>query len=83
VKRSPRGTSATIWPIVPAVDDDEGGRVGGMRVDKANQCTWRKPAPLPLFPPQIPHDLTWDRSRAAAVRSRRLRLSYGAACNLP
>jgi hypothetical protein len=22
---------------------------------------------VPLFPPEIPHDLTWDRAQAAAV----------------
>jgi hypothetical protein len=27
---------------------------------------------VPLRPPQIPHDLTWVRTRAAAVGSRRL-----------
>jgi hypothetical protein len=27
-------------------------------------------APLPLRPPQIPHDLTWDRTRAAAMNGR-------------
>jgi hypothetical protein len=27
---------------------------------------------VPLCPPQIPHDLTWDRTRAAAVGSQRL-----------
>jgi hypothetical protein len=27
---------------------------------------------VPLCPPQIPHDLTWVRTRAAAVGSRRL-----------
>jgi hypothetical protein len=32
----------------------------------------RKPAPVPLCPPQIPHDLTQARTRAAAVGSRRL-----------
>jgi hypothetical protein len=31
-----------------------------------------KPAPMPLCPPQIPHDLTWARTRAAAVGNRRL-----------
>jgi hypothetical protein len=34
--------------------------------------TRRKPAPVSLCPPQIPHDLTWARIRAAAVGSRRL-----------
>jgi hypothetical protein len=37
-----------------------------------NRSTRRKPAPVPLCPPQIPHDLTWARTRAAADRSRRL-----------
>jgi hypothetical protein len=27
---------------------------------------------VPLCPPQIPHDLTWDRPQAAAVGSQRL-----------
>jgi hypothetical protein len=31
-----------------------------------------KPVPVPLSPPQIPHGLTWTRSRASAVRSRGL-----------
>jgi hypothetical protein len=31
-----------------------------------------KPFPVPLCPPQIPHDLTWARIRAVAVGSRRL-----------
>jgi hypothetical protein len=28
--------------------------------------------PVPLRPPQIPHNLTWNRIRAAAMGSRRL-----------
>jgi hypothetical protein len=43
------------------------GAVGGMRTGKGNRNTRRKPAPVPLFPPQISHDLSWDRTRAAAV----------------
>jgi hypothetical protein len=31
-----------------------------------------EPVPVPLCPPQIPHELTWDRTRASAVRGRRL-----------
>jgi hypothetical protein len=31
-----------------------------------------KPVPVPLCPPQIPHGLTWDRTRFSAVRGRRL-----------
>jgi hypothetical protein len=37
---------------------DEYGEFAGMRIDKGNRSTLRKPAPLPLCPPQIPHDLT-------------------------
>jgi hypothetical protein len=48
------------------IDDDDYGAVGGMRIGKGNRSARRKPAPAPLFPPQIPHDLTWDRTRAAA-----------------
>jgi hypothetical protein len=31
-----------------------------------------KPVPVPLCPPRILHDLTWARTRAAAVGSQRL-----------
>jgi hypothetical protein len=31
-----------------------------------------KPVPVPLCPPQIPHGLTRDRTRASAVGGRRL-----------
>jgi hypothetical protein len=54
------------------IDDDECGAVGGMRVGRGNRSTRRQPAPLPPCPPQIPHDLTWVRTRAAAVGNRRL-----------
>jgi hypothetical protein len=71
VRLSPLGTSATIWPIVPA-PDDECGVVDGMRIGRGNRSTQRKPASEPLCPPKIPHDLTWDRTRAAAVGSWQL-----------
>jgi hypothetical protein len=47
--------------------DDECGAVGGMRIGRGNRSTRRKPASVPLCPPQIPHDLTWARTRAASV----------------
>jgi hypothetical protein len=54
VRLSPLGRSATIWPIVPAPnnddDDDECGAVGGMRIGRGNQSNRRKPAPMPLIP---------------------------------
>jgi hypothetical protein len=54
------------------IDDDECGAVGGMRIGEGNRSTRGKPAPVPLYPPQIPHDLTWARTRAAAVGSQQL-----------
>jgi hypothetical protein len=56
----------------PRMIDDEHGAVGGMRIDRGNRSTRRKPVPLPLCPPQIPYELIWDRIRAAAVGSLRL-----------
>jgi hypothetical protein len=52
--------------------DDECGAVGGMRIGRGNGSTGRKPASVPLFPPQFRHILTWARTRAAAVGRRRL-----------
>jgi hypothetical protein len=73
---SPLGTSAT-WPISPAPYDDdndhdhESGAISGV-TGRRNRSTRRKPAPMPLYPPQIPHDKTLARTRVAAVESRRL-----------
>jgi hypothetical protein len=52
--------------------DDKCGAVGGMRIGRVNRSTRRKPAPVPLCPPQIPHDLTCAWTLAASVGSRRL-----------
>jgi hypothetical protein len=38
------------------IDDDDYGAVGGMRIGRGNQSTRRKPTPVPLCPPQIPHN---------------------------
>jgi hypothetical protein len=53
-------------------DDYHYGAVGGMIIGTGNRNTRRKPVPVPLGPPQIPHDLTWARTRTAAVGNRRL-----------
>jgi hypothetical protein len=50
----------------------EYGLVGGMRIRRRNRSTRRKRAPVVLCPPQNPHYLTWDPTRAAAVGSQRL-----------
>jgi hypothetical protein len=49
----------------PRMIDDERGTVGGMRIGRGNGSTRSKPAPVPLCPPQIPHYLNYDRTRAA------------------
>jgi hypothetical protein len=61
------------------MDDGERGAVGGMS-DRGNRSTLIKRATMSLCSPQIPHDLSWDRTRAAPG-SRRLtnRLSYRSA----
>jgi hypothetical protein len=51
----------------PWMIDDESGAVGGMRIVRGYWSTRRKPAPMPLCTPQIPHDLSWARAQAAAV----------------
>jgi hypothetical protein len=68
-----------LWPLFGLLyqpqmidDDDDCRAIGGMRISRGIRFTRRKPAPMPLCPPQIPHDLTWARIRAAAVGSRRL-----------
>jgi hypothetical protein len=48
-----------------SIDDrmiNEHEAVGGMRIGRGNRGTRRKPILVSLYPPQIPHDLTWDRS---------------------
>jgi hypothetical protein len=41
-------------------------------LDKGNRNTRRESASMLLCPPQMPHDLTRARTRAAAVGSKRL-----------
>jgi hypothetical protein len=62
-------TTGHLYQHRMTMDYDECGAVGGM-LSRGNRSTRRKPAPLPLYPPQIPHDLTRARTRAAAVESR-------------
>jgi hypothetical protein len=59
VQLGPLGTSATKWPIVHVPGDYEDGEFGGMMIGRRNRSTRRKPTPVPLCPPHIPHDQTW------------------------
>jgi hypothetical protein len=74
VGRSPLGTAATSGLLYKPqmIDEDDCGAIGGMKVGKGNRSTRRKPGPAPLCPPQVPHDQTRGRTRAAAVGSQRL-----------
>jgi hypothetical protein len=61
---SPLGIAATTGLLYQPrmIDDGDCGAIGGMKIDRGNRSTLRKPAPAPLCPPQIPHDLTWART---------------------
>jgi hypothetical protein len=56
VQLGPLVTAATNRPIVPAPGDYDDGEIGGM-IPRGNRSTRRKPAPVPLCPPQTPHAL--------------------------
>jgi hypothetical protein len=68
--QGPLGTAATNRPIVPAPGDYDDGEIGGM-IGRVNRSSRRKPAQVPLCPPQNPHAAR-TRTRAAAVGSQRL-----------
>jgi hypothetical protein len=66
-----------LWPLLayctsPRWHDGDCGAIGGMKFGRGNRSTRRKPAPVPLCPPQIPYDQNRPRIRAAAVGSQRL-----------
>jgi hypothetical protein len=74
VTLSPLGIAATTVLSYQhqMIDDGDCGAIGGMKICTGNRSTRRKPAPAPLCPPQIPHDLSRARTLAAAVGSQRL-----------
>jgi hypothetical protein len=74
VRLSPLGTAATTGLLYQPqmIDDVDCEAIAGMKIRRGNESTRRKPAPVPFCPSQIPHDLTWARTRAAAVGSQRL-----------
>jgi hypothetical protein len=74
VRLSPLGTAATTGLLYQPqmIDDGDCGEIGGIKIGRGNRSAQRKPAPAPLCPPQIPHDQTRARTRAAAVGSQRL-----------
>jgi hypothetical protein len=71
---SPLGTAAIPGLLYQShmIDEGDCGAIGGMKIGRGNRSTRGKSAPAPLCPPQIPHDQTRARTRAAAVGSQRL-----------
>jgi hypothetical protein len=59
---------------MPAPGDYDDGEIGGM-IGRGNRSTPRKPAPLPLCPPQTPHMLPGREPGKPATNH----LSYGTA----
>ena len=53
-------------------DDDDDDVFSGMKLTGENRSTRGKPVAMSLCPPQIPHGLIRDRTRASAVGGRRL-----------
>jgi hypothetical protein len=75
VRLWPFGTLVTLQPIVPAPDDRCWWLWSGWwNVNWQGKLKYseRKPAPVPLCPPQIPHDLIWNQTRATPVGSQQL-----------
>jgi hypothetical protein len=68
VQLGPLGTTATNKPVVPATGDYDVGEIGEMKIGRGNRGTRRKPAPVPLCPPQTPHAAR-TQTRPAAVGS--------------
>jgi hypothetical protein len=47
---------------VPTLGDYDDAEIGGMMIGKGNRSTRRKPAAVPLRPPQTPHALPGHQS---------------------
>jgi hypothetical protein len=77
----PLGTPFTNRPTVPAPGDNDDGETGG-KIGRGNRNTRRKPATVPLCPPQIPHAArtrTPSRRRGKPATPATNRFSYSTA----
>jgi hypothetical protein len=76
IQLGPLGTKATNRPTMAAPGDYDDGENGGMMIGRGNRSTRRKPAPVPLSPPQSLHFAnSGRRCGKPATKS----LSYGTA----
>jgi hypothetical protein len=57
VQLGPLSTAAANRLIVTTPGDYDDGEIGGMMIRRGNRSTRRKPASVPLCPPQTPHAL--------------------------
>jgi hypothetical protein len=73
------GTAATNRPIVLALGDYDDGEIGGIMTGRGNRSTRRKPAPVPLCPPQTPHASPGANPGRRGGKPATNRLSYGTA----
>jgi hypothetical protein len=71
VQLGPLGTVVSNRPIMPVPGNYDYGEIDGTMIGMGNQSTCRKPAPVPLCPPQTPHAAR-TRTWAATVGSQQL-----------
>jgi hypothetical protein len=76
VQLGPLGTSATNRPIVLSPGDYDDGEIDGMMIGKGNRSTRRKPALVPLCPPQTPHACPDAKPARRGGKPATNRLSY-------
>jgi hypothetical protein len=76
VQLGPLGTAAANRLIVPTPGDYD-DEVDGMMIGRGNRSTRRKPAPVPLCPPQTPHASTDAKPCRRGGTPATNRLSYG------
>jgi hypothetical protein len=74
VRPSLLGTAATIGLLhePQTMEDGDCGATDGMKIGRDSRSTRRKRAPVPFCSPQVPHNMTRARTRAAYVGSQRL-----------
>jgi hypothetical protein len=79
MRLSPLGTAATIGLLYQSqmIDDGDCGAIDGKKIGMGNRSTRRKPAPMPLCPPQNPH--TGSKPGRRGGKPATNRLSYGTA----
>jgi hypothetical protein len=64
---------------VPATGDYDDGEIGGMMIGRGNRSTRRKPALVPLCPPQTPQACSDTNLGRRGGKPATNRLSYGTA----